>query len=319
MNRQEQLKNWLADRQRTYADGLALFRALATRPQRENHLAYLEKAPQQPAAFDPHFTQLVNQLARIERGIRLQPARYPKAFEAAEPTAEQVRAAEARAKEKAVQQRLAAIGEHEAAIEELKNGMMAALEESSEESEQRADELQERIDEHEEQIQQLQHEVDDLQKPGVRIVTEASMPAAIRKVYQRIREIAPLYASLHNDIANESLDDDARRPLAEQLCTLDDERRRLWQQIDDWSEGRQLPEPEPERPKYSDNRIVRGYEFARAVKRLRENIRNSQRAAEKAQADGRQVVYENALRRIERYEKELKEIEGEMNAGPADS
>lgn len=71
---------------------------------------------------------------------------------------------------------------------------------------------------------------------------------------------------------------------------------------------------ETERPQYSDNAVVRGYELARAVKRLKQNIINSQKSAGKAQKDGRQVVYDNAMARIAAYEKELAEIEAEINA-----
>ena len=72
-------------------------------------------------------------------------------------------------------------------------------------------------------------------------------------------------------------------------------------------------EVETDRPQYSEDPVVRGFEYARAVKRLKENIRNSRSAAEKAKQDGRTVVYDNAMRRIEGYEKELKEIGEKMS------
>lgn len=52
--------------------------------------------------------------------------------------------------------------------------------------------------------------------------------------------------------------------------------------------------------------------MARQMKRLRQNIANSQEAADKALADGRQTIYENAMKRLERYRAELKELEEEI-------
>lgn len=138
------------------------------------------------------------------------------------------------------------------------------------------------------------------------------MPPHIRKCYDRVREIAPLYGSLHADICRPDIPNDERKQLADRLCDLDDERRRLWDKIDEWSEGRKM-EVETDRPQYSEDPVVRGFEYARAVKRLKENIRNSRSAAEKAKQDGRTVVYDNAMRRIEGYEKELKEIGEKMS------
>lgn len=60
MIRQEQLSQWLGDRQRKYADGLVLFNALAKEAMKKKFAAYLAAAPEDPHIFDPHFTQLVN-------------------------------------------------------------------------------------------------------------------------------------------------------------------------------------------------------------------------------------------------------------------
>ena len=101
--------------------------------------------------------------------------------------------------------------------------------------------------------------------------------------------------------------------MAEELCKLDDERRRLWKAIDTWSEGKGTLNLDAKRPVFSDNPVVRGIELARHVKRLKQNIVNSQRSADKAKEDGRQVVYDNAMSRIAGYEKELAEIEKEIS------
>ena len=81
MTRNEQLINWLGNRQRKYADGVALFDALARQVQKEKYSVYFAAAPANPHIFDPHFTQLINCLTRISREIREAPELYPAANE----------------------------------------------------------------------------------------------------------------------------------------------------------------------------------------------------------------------------------------------
>lgn len=306
MTRNEQLINWLGNRQRKYADGVALFDALAKQVQKEKYSVYFAAAPANPHIFDPHFTQLINCLTRISREIREAPELYPAANE----SIIEAKEVDEKARTEELTKRTAAIATHEQQIEELTERI-----EDLEGSDNIGDisELQEQIDEHRAELEQLRKEVDALSNPGVKVVTEASMPTSIKKAYARIKEIAPLYASLHNDIANPDIEDEARKTLAEELCKLDDERRRLWKAIDAWSEGKGTLSLDAKRPVFSDNPVVRGIELARHVKRLKQNIVNSQRSADKAKEDGRQVVYDNAMSRIAGYEKELAEIEKEIS------
>jgi DNA repair exonuclease SbcCD ATPase subunit len=303
MTRNEQLINWLGNRQR---NGVVLFDALAKQVQKEKYSVYFAAAPANPHIFDPHFTQLINCLTRISREIREAPELYPAANE----SIIEAKEVDEKARTEELTKRTAAIATHEQQIEELTERI-----EDLEGSDNIGDisELQEQIDEHRAELEQLRKEVDALSNPGVKVVTEASMPTSIKKAYARIKEIAPLYASLHNDIANPDIEDEARKTLAEELCKLDDERRRLWKAIDTWSEGKGTLNLDAKRPVFSDNPVVRGIELARHVKRLKQNIVNSQRSADKAKEDGRQVVYDNAMSRIAGYEKELAEIEKEIS------
>ena len=305
MTRNEQLINWLGNRQRKYADGVALFDTLAKQVQKEKYSVYFAAAPANPHIFDQHFTQLINCLTRISREIRGAPELYPAANE----SIVEAKEVDEKARTEELTKRTAAIATHEQQIEELTERI-----EYLEGSDNTGDisELQEQIDEHRAELEQLRKEVDALSEPGVKVVTEASMPTSIKKAYARIKEIAPLYASLHNDIANPDLEDEKRKSLAEELCKLDDERRKLWKAIDTWAEGKGTLSLDAKRPVFSNNPVVRGIELARHVKRLKQNIVNSQRSADKAKEDGRQVVYDNAMSRIAGYEEELAEIEKEI-------
>lgn len=311
MKRKEQLYNWLANRQRSYADGMVLFRALANDSMKQRYGVYLEcGADGVSHPFDPRFTQLVNCLSKIAQGIR-----SGLVVSAAEEELDVHQVTESEAEKQAeLKKRNDRIQELDDLNEDLQ-ARIGYLEDGTEEHTDDIEELKKQVERNLEEIKQLRKEVDALNAPGVKVVTEASLPKSLQKVYARIKEIAPLYACLHGELTSDTLTDEERKNVADQLCDLDDERRKLWRAIDQWAEGKGSLELDAKRPEYSDNAVVRGYEMARQMKRLKENIRNSQSAAEKAKADGKQTVYDNAMKRIERYEAELKELEEEVKQG----
>jgi hypothetical protein len=307
MTRQEQLNQWLGNRQRKYADGLLLFNALTKEPMKKKFAVYLASAPENPHIFDPHFTQLVNCLSKIDKEIKFSPSLYPAAVEeviVAKTMNEEERM-------KTIETKQANIAELETIVCELTE----RIEELESDSENHADELvslQEQIDEKREELATLRNEMDVLNSPGVKVITEESLTPGMRKAYQRIKEIAPLYASLHNDVANPDISDEERKALAEDLCKLDEERRSLWKQIDSWAEGKGELQLEQKRPVFSNNDVVRGFEIARRIKRLKQNITNSKAAADRAEKDGKKNVQQNALDRIANYETELAALEKEV-------
>lgn len=307
MTRQEQLTQWLSDRQRKYADGIALFEALAKEPAKKRFSAYFATAPEAPHIFDPHFTQLVNSLAKIDKEIKFSPTLYPAAME----EIIIVKTMNDDERKKAIEDKQQRIAD----LETIVNDIQSRVDELESDSENHADELvslQEQFNENMSELTELRDEINALNTPGVKIITEESLNPSIRKAYSRIKEIAPLYASLHNDVANPELPAEERQPIAEELCKLDDERRKLWKQIDAWAEGKGNLQLEEKRPEFSENNIVRGIEIARQIKRLKNNIANSKGAAERAQKEGKQTVMQNALDRIEKYQEELATLEAEI-------
>lgn len=317
MNKKELLKEWLGNRERTYAGGIALFDALARPIHIEKYGAYFAQLSS-AATFDPHFTQLIDVLSRISVQIDGEPHLYPAAL-VEEPIAETVPPKVL--DEKQINDLVADKQQKIEELQSLVDGLTDKLDDLNNDQDDHGMEigdLQEQLSQHETSIQTLQGEVEELMKPGIKVVVEADMPKTIREAYARIKEIVPLYASLHNDITNESITDEERKKFANNLCLLDDERRKLWEKINAWSEGKVLQVDE-KKPEYSDNPTVRGFELLRARKRLKENIINSQKAAARAQADGKLTVYENAIKRVSRYELDLQEVETEIaNAGLTD-
>lgn len=312
MNRTQQIKQWLGNRQRKYADGVAIFMAVARKVQLEKYAKYFAEVSS-PEIFDHHFTMLVNLLTRIHNDILRQPALYPKASE----EVADVKMLQQEEQAKVLKEKDSLISFCEEHIAKL-NERLEELGDSGDDNSTEITSIRSEIEAHERQLKDLQAEVAELSKPGVKVITEASMPAAIKTAYARIKEIVPLYASLHAELSNESIADEQRKKYADELCKLDDERRKLWKKIDDWSEGKGTLELDTPRPEYSDNPVVRGYELARAVKRLKQNIANSTTSAQKAKEDGRETVYENAMKRIARYELELAEVEKELSGETAE-
>ncbi len=308
MKRKEQLFNWLADRQRKYADGMALFRLLANDSMKQRYGTFLERGEDGVThPFDPRFTQLVNCLSKIAQNIR---AGIVIAAAEEDLDVRQISETESE-RQAALKKRNDRIQQLDDLNDDLQT-RIGYLEDGSEEHAEEIEELKKQVESNLEEINQLRKEVDALNAPGVKVVTEESLPKSLQKAYARIKEIAPLYACLHGELTSDTLTDEERKKVADGLCDLDDERRKLWRSIDQWAEGKASLDLSEKRPEYSDNAVVRGYEMARQIKRLKENIRNSQTAADKAQADGRQNVYENAMKRIQRYEAELKELEEEV-------
>ena len=307
MIRQEQLNQWLGDRQRKYVDGLVLFNALAKEAMKKKFAAYLAAAPEDPHIFDPHFTQLVNCLSKLDKEIKFSPSLYPAAME----EIVVVKTMSENDRKKTIESKQANI----ASLEELVNNLRSRIDSLENDSESHADELvslQEQFDEKMSELSALQNEVNALNTPGVKIITEESLSPSIRKANARIKEIAPLYESLHNDVANSDIPAGERQPIAEELCKLDDERRRLWKQIDSWAEGKGELSLKEKRPVYSENGVVRGIEIARQIKRLKQNITNSQSAANRAESQGKKTVMQNALDRVAGYQEELAALEKEI-------
>lgn len=307
MTRKEQLATWLGDRQRKYADGLALFNALANVQMKKKFAAYVSDAPEAPHIFDPHFTQLVNCLSKIDREIKDSPSLYPAAME----EVIVIKTMGEDERQKTITEKQEDITSLEETLDELKS-RICDLENDSESHADELISLQDQLDEKMSELSSLKNEVNVLNSPGIKIITEESLTPSIRKAYDRIKEITPLYASLHNDVANQEIPAEERQPLAEELCKLDDERRKLWKQIDTWAEGKGELQLEEKHPVLSENNIVRGIEIARQIKRLKNNIANSKAAAERAREDGKQTVMQNALDRVAKYETELAALEAEI-------
>ena len=156
---------------------------------------------------------------------------------------------------------------------------------------------------------------------GIHIATYADLPPEQRAWYDRLREIAPLIGSLHADLSRTEADDAARRQTATELCRLDDERRRLWQQLDAWAEGQkqeQKQEPDTQHPtpvtqNPSPNTAEEQLQLLRRRKRLQDNILTARRTVERWQGkEGGEGYTARATARLESYRTELEQVQSRL-------
>lgn len=290
----EKLHSWIASPQRDYAAGLSLFKALGRKPAHDLYLRYLEQG--KDAA---RLSQLEGCLRNIIEAIKIEPKLYPAAHDeyGGRPTA-----ATAKQVDDEIMRRVKEIAVHDDKIESLRSSLVE-LTERNDDTATNVEELQDEIRQHEETISQLQDEVEELRKPGVKFIKTEEAPFKIRAAQRRIKEIVPLMASLHASLSDTTISDSERKQTADQLCRLSDERRKLWNEIDEWSTHGTPDNEQPADP------VQQGYKIARRIERLQANILYAQRAADDAEAAGRQTIRENALRRLESYRKELEELQ----------
>lgn len=237
----------------------------------------------------------------------------------------------------------AQLSEHAAQIDDLSSQQ----EESASQIEDNAEDLVNMLDRLDEiaektitdiqsQIDALSTDIDELKKPGVKFIKESSLPAAMAKNYNRIKEIVPLMASLHGELSNESLTDEQRQDIATQLCDLDDEKRALWDAIDVWSETTgvnasalrdstavatagapaevtaaapgEVTDGAPGATA-TDGSLEAGAAIARRVLQVKQNITRSQAALNVANQEGNAKNIKSAQTRIDKYQAELTELQ----------
>ena len=283
------IQEWLAAPNRKYAEGLAIFKIAAAPEIKKKYGEYFSAVDGEPDQFDMHFGMLINKVSDIENKMRINPDAFKDLTLLVAPVDN---SKEIAAKE-------AEISTLKATIETLQSKEI-----ESTEIEDNATVIS--LTEAEEKLLALETELETLkEKRGISIVQYDNLPEDIKKLYDRVKAITPLMASLHADISVEEIHPNTRKSLAKKLCDLDDERRLAWDAIDVWSEGKTV-EPTLEANSFSDDVLVKGMQIARRMERLKENINRSKDSAEKAD---RQTIKASALARIEKYEKELAELQ----------
>jgi len=301
------IQQWLAKPSGRYSDGLAIFTQLASADIKKKYLEYFGQVKGEPKQHDIHFTMLINKVSDIARNIQVN----PKLFEDIQLILKETGPdAETQVLIEVKQLEIDILKEK---IEALKLENVEILDENEEFSEKVDDlesELEEALDEvteYEQKLEELEDELTALKaKRGIQIVAVKDMPDELQKVDARNKEITPLMAKLHSEMSIGVLSEKSRAKVVKQLCKLDDERRSNWDKIDNWSQGKTVEAELKAELNYDSDPLIAGAQMARRVLKLQENIKNSQATYDGAD---REVIKENALKRIAVYKVELDELE----------
>lgn len=304
------LQNWLADRKRKYADGLALFQALAPEEMRKKYIAFFSEVKEVPQ-FDSHFTVLVNKLTTVARLSSAQPQitisergsillkTAVTATKAIEKTANQLKS------DKVLKEILV----KESELFKLQD-KITELEEDNDDKSGEIDQLQAELEEAQEELQELQDQF-ALLRPGAKIATYSSLPDNIRTIFDEVRQITPLYAALFTEMQNEALTAEQRKPIADQVHELWARRAKLWDQIDAWAEGKQI-QLKTEVQKTEElpaDQLLKGMQIANRIERLRENIRRTETSIAQHKKNGKLNLQQKAEQRLADYKRELAELD----------
>ena len=304
------LQNWLADRKRKYADGLALFQALAPEEMRKKYIAFFSEVKEVPQ-FDSHFTVLVNKLTTVARLSSAQPQitisergsillkTAVAATKAIEKTADQLKG------DKVLKEILV----KESELFKLQD-KITKLEEDNDDKSGEIDQLQAELEEAQEELQELQDQF-ALLRPGAKIATYSSLPDNIRTIFDEVRQITPLYAALFTEMQNEALPPEQRKPIADQVHELWSRRAKLWDQIDAWAEGKQI-QLKTEVQKTEElpaDQLLKGMQIANRIERLRENIRRTETSIAQHEKNGKLNLRQKAEQRLAYYKRELAELD----------
>lgn len=153
---------------------------------------------------------------------------------------------------------------------------------------------------------------------GIHIAKYSDLPADMQAKYDRLKQIAPLIGSLHADLTRTDIDGDKRKLTAQELCQLDDERRKLWQQLDAWAEGQtkeEKPAPTTQQPAAATTDVSAEDELQlwRRDKRLRDNVRAARQTIEaQGGKEGCEGTVARAKERLARYTKEQVEVRARL-------
>lgn len=305
------LQNWLADRKRTYADGVALFMALAPEEMKRKLSTFFNEVKDAPQ-FDSHYTVLVNKLTVIARNSGAQKvvtvsdkatgliATAVGIAKAVDKATDKVRS------EKVLKEILIKESELFALRDRIRE-----LEGDNEDKTDEIERLESDLEEKNDELEELQEQFAQL-RPGAKIVTYTSLPDNIRPMFDRVREITPLYASLFTEMQNESLTPEQREPIAKQVYDLWTERAGLWDQIDAWAEGKHvaLKLQEKRTEELPTDQVLKGMLIANRIERLKENIRRTEVSITNHDKNGKMNLKQKAEQRLKVYQKELEELEG---------
>lgn len=201
-------------------------------------------------------------------------------------------------------------------IEELtgeKDDLESDLEELNDTLDQKDSDIEDLETELEQKSTEIEQLKTDLESKGLKVITDEDLPADFKKKRTRIKEIVPLMAKIHAELSDTTLTDDQRKAKALELCQLDDERRALWDSIDEYLSGKDSLLAEDKTIEYSQDPVIRGMQMANRIKRMKENIKRNEEAVQKHIKNKKPNLELRAQNLVEGYRLELEQLESMLN------
>lgn len=194
-----------------------------------------------------------------------------------------------------------------------KDNLESDLEELNETLDQKDSDIEDLEEELEQKSTEIEQLKTDLESKGLKVVTDEDLPADLKKKRTRIKEIVPLMAKIHAELSDLTLTDDQRKSKALELCELDDERRALWDSIDEYLSGKDSLLAEDKTVEYSQDPVIRGMQIANRIKRVKENIKRNEEAVQKHIKNKKPNLELRAQNLVEGYRLELEQLESMLN------
>jgi len=294
----KQIDDWLRDVKRQYAFGLAVFIALASLEAKKKYGEFLRSGENEDVApNDPRFPMLINKVTAIYNIVKADPQKYAEALAA-------LAAPVIRPREQVKQ--IIDLKQERDELQEQVDELTGSEDDKTAEIEQ----LQEELEEKDSEIDSLKAE---LKEKGIKVMDGKDLPKSLAPKYERVKAIVPLMAAIHGELKDTTLTDEQRKAKAEELCNLDDERRALWDDIDAYLNDYNSVLTEEKKFEYSEDPVIRGAQIANRLKRLKENIKRNQEAAERHNTNNKPDYERKAREKVVAMEAELKELESMLD------
>lgn len=275
------IQRWLANSKRDYHEGLRYFNLFASTSKKERYGQYLNDVPKSEkirndAGNSSRFSLLIDEIVRIEGDIRRNPNSFKQAI--AQPT--KIESAQIQDTGTAVSTKTPQSGEPKLTTDPgtAGSGQSPATKDPA----------------------PIQIEKSTLD----------SLPSQFDESKARLKEIIPIMAKLHADMANEAMADDKRLLIVNDLVRLDAERRDIWSKIDAFLANGGTPiEKSPDEKLIEEQSLALGAKMQKRIDQLRENISRNEKSLITAQRKSNKILFDNAEKRIEKYKAELSMLE----------
>ena len=145
---------------------------------------------------------------------------------------------------------------------------------------------------------------------GLKITDLSQLPEEFTQDVARLKEIVPLMAKIHADMAAE-IADDVRAGLRTQLVELDDERRAIWDRINKFmAEGEKgsIEKSQAEQT-VEKNMFEFGKEVAEEMSKLKGYVTRNTNLAKKYTDESKKDKAADAQQRADEYAKQLADLE----------